>query len=405
MRIFEYQRRWEARSRSVFGGIVLSKWRFLPMVFLLCPWGTQPSWAQTAPPGMKRIGSFRSVKRENATQDSVTAAATQQAAFIPVWSYSIVAPRDGNTYTGFIVGRDPTAHGHRTTTIQAYVVPVKITMPDGTVLDPMVKRTCVNDTVLNLVKNSPVFQTSPITVNGIAMGTTQYNDAFQRSNFWSSVQNTPYHLTVGYNQLPEMSMTIPAGKGTTEQGNNGCGNWGAIDDPTFENLLSGLVSSLPSYVNNTTEPIFVFDSIGTYDNGDVSQCCTGGEHVSSYSTDNSGNLTSLQTYIWSVYDTSEAFGGDISDLTHEVAEWTNDPTGNNLTPAWGNIGQVTGCQGNLEVGDPLSASYFPAITMNGTTYDPQELAYFSWFFNQPSTGAGGVYSDNGTFKSGAAACQ
>lgn len=385
-------------------------WRSLPALFLLFPWGNRVASAQevrpqTAPPGMKRIYLSHSIKHEAAARELNPSATAQAPAFIPIWTYSIVAPKDGNTYTGFMTGRNPMAHGHRTTNIPAYVVPVKLTMPDGTVLDPMVKRTCVTDTVINLVKNSPVFQTSPITVNGVSMGTTQYNDAFQRSNFWSYVQNTPYHLTMTYNQLPEVSMTIPAGKGTTATGNNGCGNWAQIDYTTFETLLTGLVNALPANANNTTEPIFMFDSIGLYMNGDVTDCCVAGEHYGSYSEDGNGNIVSLQTYIWSTYDTSEAFGGDISDLTHEVAEWTDDPSGGNATPAWGNIGQVQGCQSNLEVGDPLSGTNFPGITMNGTTYNPQELAYFYWFFNLPSQGAGGVYSDNGTFKSGAAACQ
>ena len=32
-----------------------------------------------------------------------------------------------------------------------------------------------------------------------------------------------------------------------------------------------------------------------------------------------------------------------------------DPLGNNMTPLWGGIRFVSGCQGNLEVGDPLTA--------------------------------------------------
>ncbi len=73
--------------------------------------------------------------------------------------------------------------------------------------------------------------------------------------------------------------------------------------------------------------------------------------------------------------------------------------------AWGNIGQVSGCQGNLEVGDPRTGTNFPAATANGFTYHLQELAFFSWFFHQsPSWGAGGKYSNNGTFTTLAANC-
>jgi hypothetical protein len=68
---------------------------------------------------------------------------------------------------------------------------------------------------------------------------------------------------------------------------------------------------------------------------------------------------------------------------------------------------VSGCQGNLENGDPLSGTEFPALlASNGFTYHPQELAFFSWFYRQvPSIGVNAWYSDNGTFASDAgAAC-
>jgi hypothetical protein len=84
----------------------------------------------------------------------------------------------------------------------------------------------------------------------------------------------------------------------------------------------------------------------------------------------------------------------------------NDPSGvNSVNPAWGNIGQVGGCQGNFEVGDPLSGTLAPAVSLNGFTYDFQELAFFSWFYrDSPSQGAGGKFSSNGTFSGSAQPC-
>jgi hypothetical protein len=38
------------------------------------------------------------------------------------------------------------------------------------------------------------------------------------------------------------------------------------------------------------------------------------------------------------------------------------------------------------------------VTLNGNTFTLQELTFYSWYFGQsPSLGAGGGYSDNGTF--------
>lgn len=104
-----------------------------------------------------------------------------------------------------------------------------------------------------------------------------------------------------------------------------------------------------------------------------------------------------------------AFPGDvvnIGPMSHEFAEWLDDPYIDNATPPWGNIGQVTGCQPILEVGDPLTGTFLPLIKMpNGISYQPQETAFFSWFFDQvPSLGFNGWYSSGGTFKKPAAPC-
>ena len=61
----------------------------------------------------------------------------------------------------------------------------------------------------------------------------------------------------------------------------------------------------------------------------------------------------------------------------------------------------------VEVGDPLSGTLMPAVTMNGKAYLMQELGFFSWYFNSaadPSVGAGGVFSSNGTFRGASKPC-
>jgi hypothetical protein len=49
----------------------------------------------------------------------------------------------------------------------------------------------------------------------------------------------------------------------------------------------------------------------------------------------------------------------------------------------------------------------PAVTMpKGYRYQPQGLAFFSWLYGAPSVSAGGLFSDNSTFKTVAGAvCQ
>ncbi|HTS29033.1 MAG TPA: hypothetical protein VMH81_24345 [Bryobacteraceae bacterium] len=104
-----------------------------------------------------------------------------------------------------------------------------------------------------------------------------------------------------------------------------------------------------------------------------------------------------QTYVVANFRTNGMGPFDASILAHEIAEWVNEPGGFNAVPAWGNIGEVTGCKRYLEVGDPLTQTDLPPITgPNGFAYHLQELAYFSWFFRTPSIAAGAQFSDDGT---------
>jgi hypothetical protein len=106
---------------------------------------------------------------------------------IPLWNYSLVSPFDKLSYSGQMVGRSPFYHGYRSTVIQSYLIPVKLTFSDGTVLDPTTSNSCLGATTLSVVQNSPIFQTTDWIMNGVDVGTAQYIDAFQRANFWSDV--------------------------------------------------------------------------------------------------------------------------------------------------------------------------------------------------------------------------
>jgi hypothetical protein len=133
----------------------------------------------------------------------------------------------------------------------------------------------------------------------------------------------------------------------------------------------------------------------------VNQCCILGFHGAAGSP--------VQTYSPMDWDTSGLFSGtgDGSVSSHEIGEWMDDPLGTNATPAWGNVGQVSGCQTNLEVGDPLSGKLMPAYTLGGKAFHMQELGFFSWYFNKAgvaSTGTGGKFSSNGTFSGASKAC-
>ena len=357
---------------------------------------------QTKPPqGYYTVIPLRGVSI-NEARISAAAATT-----IPMWDYTITSPVDNLSYPGIMVGRSPFFHGARTTNIPTIIVPIKIVMPDGGVFDPTAPDpTCSpSGTPLALVQASPVFQSAPFTLGGTNVGTTQYLDAYQRSNFWTNVSVTGdrYHTMLSpVTTLGVVTVNVPAPNGTTNVSGR-CGHIGVMDIIWWQPYVEAtIIPSLAAQgVNPTTLPLFLFYNVVMTQGPPTltgSTCCILGYHTAFSST-------TVQTYSVFDFDTTTSFGptsSAISAMSHEVGEWMDDPLGNNLTPVWGHIGQVTGCQNNLENGDPLSGTSFPSVVLNGVTYAPQELAFFSWFFRQsPSIGVNGWYSNNSTFTTGA----
>ena len=324
------------------------------------------------------------------------------ATTIPMWDYTITSPVDGVSYSGMMVGRSPFFHGARTTDVPAIIVPTKIVIGgvafDPTVADP----TCSpSGTALALVQASPVLQSTAFTLGGTSVGTTQYSDAFQRGNFWTNVSVTGdrYHTMLSpVTTLAPITVNVPSGSGATN--NAGCGRIGVMDfNWWLPYVESTIIPSLAAQgVNPTTLPIFLFYNVVMSQGAPTltGNCCILGYH--------SAFGSPVQTYSQFDFDTTKLFDSDTASMSHEIAEWMDNPLGTNPTPLWGHIGQATGCQNNLEVGDPLSGTAFPPVSMpNGYTYHLQELAFFSWFYRQsPSIGVNGWDSDNGTFTAGQA---
>ena len=350
----------------------------------------------TKPEQWKPMFTVRPMKAPNQISRDAVLQQAAAGATIPFWNYSIVSPLDGKSYTGTMVGRSPFFNGHRTTVVNTDMVPVILTFADtGTVFDPTTTDSCLGDSVLNVVVNSPLFKNVDYNMNGVDVGSTQYVDAFQRASFWSNVHGTPYHTLLGGKILPAINVTVPAASGSTNVSIFGCA-YGTMDINWWDNYLQATIfpQLAAQGVSPQLFPIFLFNSVFEYDS-DPNNCCILGYHSAFL------NNNVVQTYSISSYDTSGAFGGDVSVSSHELAEWMDDPQVNNATPAWGHVGQVPGCQANLEVGDPLTGTYFGTVTLNGNTYTLQELTFFSWFFRQnPSIGSGGLYSNNGSFTSG-----
>lgn len=407
------------------------KHKLLPLLFCatLCinvplAFGQSEKLPQISPSQLRQISPEQAVKGLSKAPLKGAAQATISAPPLATWRYSILA-YDGNTYTGQIVGRSPFLRGKTTTTVPVVLIPLKITINqngESFVGDPLgADPGCLGagNTSVGLTQQSPLFNPSNLSMGGnnpspVFIGNTTYPDAFLRASFWQAIGATAssaYHLAFSVTTAAEQSLTytgntstaVEIGLGGTQCGTNGsnpniAATLGVVNINVIDSQLQTIISNLGLTQNQFPFFILYYDVISGGDARNLNNCCILGYH----------NALGLpgQTYGIAQYDIGTVFSGDdITSMSHEVEEWIFDPTTNNPTPPWGNIGQVGGCQNNLEVGDPLSGTLFPPITMpNGVTYHPQEMAYNWWFFTPTSGGANGVFSNNGTFLGNARPC-
>ena len=346
---------------------------------------------------------------------------------VPMDCFQFTDSKTSTARNLLIVGRSPFNRGKTTTQVNVMIVPVIVTI-GASVFDPTAVDPCFGagtQTTVSLLQNSPIFETVTYDggagvghgamMNGVNVGTTTYNDGFRRAEFWSFVGGSNYHTTFNVTVHAAISVNastigggVTRGSGCTLQGalylnpNGPGGDWDAFAQNAVANSLGITATTFPIFLMRnvvwslSTPPTFV-------------NCCVGGYHGAF------GNVPgNVWTYSPFDFETSGHFGNssDSAIAAHEVGDWLDDPIGTNPTPAWGNIGQVSGCQGNWEVGDPLSGTNFPSVAMpDGFTYNLQELAFFSWYYNghtgagsAPSIGAGGKFSNNGTFTGASQAC-
>jgi len=304
---------------------------------------------------------------------------------VPIWTGTFHF--GGNTFTYHMVGTDPSL-GSATTNIPMVIIPLKFKFSDGTSLSA--SQTVCGDVKNTLfrVKNSPLIKKAAFTPGGTNVGTTQYMDAFQRANFWNFVSTTApnYHVLFKPIQMkPLQTINVGANGGTSP---GPCAPIGGVDIGFFDNIAMNMLTQLAIPAN--TLPVFLsYNTFWTQNGG----CCILGYH----GTNNAGT----QAYAVAAYSDPGIFNAagirDIHALSHEMGEYMDDPLipAVNIVPAWGHVGQVSGCQGNLEVGDPVTGNAF-TVAMGGTfpfTYHPEDLVFLPWFARvTPSTSVNGWFT-------------
>jgi hypothetical protein len=331
---------------------------------------------------------------------------------VPMFNYSITATKDNSNRAGTMVGTSPFVSPRTGTTISTVVVPLKVTI-GTTVFDPLAANNCDGGVATTTrFTSSPLVQSvTNLTINGVNVGTTQFVNGFRRAEFWNTINSGSPNTEAAYQNT--LSPVIVAAEASVSAGSHGtlyssgCTQLGIVAYNWLDNYLRNTL--MPQLTNNgTISPskfvIFLLRNVvqSESDPPSVNNCCILGYHGAT------GNP--VQTYSPMDWDTTGDFGSSVADASvasHETAEWMDDPLGTNPTPLWGNIGQVGGCQNNLEVGDPLSGKLMPGYTLGGKTYHMQELGFFSWYFNKlgiASLGTGGKFSSNATFGGPSKAC-
>jgi hypothetical protein len=307
---------------------------------------------------------------------------------IPFWTGSFTY--NARTYPYDMVGTDPRQGG--TTTVPTEIVPLRLRFSDGHVLD------ATSDAVN--AAGSPIFQ--PATFDE---GTTQYGDALQRGEF-GTVVNPDYHVLLSQPRiLDTVDLTVPPAQGSIFLTNRGTAI-GVVSQTWLYDRVHQTLND--EHLDPTTLPIVLTHLIRVSDgNGSFFLGFHGtvGGSTSNVGGGIHGNGDQpVQTYVYGTwFPHTSPVNADATVLSHEIAEWLNDPFANNVVPSWTSPNPASrsyGCSNLLEVGDPL---------INRTAqiggYHLQDASFLSWFARQvPSIGINGQYSLFGTFTTPAPTC-
>lgn len=339
---------------------------------------------------------------------------------IPHWWGQQLDPTNGVTYGFNMAGANPqTCAGPEcSVTIEVDITPVIVNV--GGV-------TFSGEDVLQATLDSPQFAlndyaSTPFATNGgFARGPggslsqddagnmLQLQDATMRAQF-GLTGSSSYHLVLHPNVLPSITIDVPQNQGALLQSGRGV-VFASVDIGWWSSHIQNLLAS----ADPTHLPIYLTNAVMLFEGKSPTNCCVIGYHGTKAtgngggSTNSSGNAK-VQTFAWASWVPpglyARANGGvywalqDIHALSHEIAEWADDPFVNNYVQPWLTpTAPQYGCTGILETGDPVvgigfamgANGYQQGPNPNGTQsadgyYHPEDEALLPWFLRQaPNT--------------------
>jgi len=338
---------------------------------------------------------------------------------VPHWFGSTLNP-NGTTYGYNMVGADPnTCSGAACdVTVQADITPIIVNI-DGltfsgndvlaaTLASPQFATNDYGSTTAATAAGS--FPNAPALIRGpggtLSQGDAgiplQLEDATMRAQF-NKTGSSPYHVRLHANVLPAVTIDVPQNQGVLLQSGRG-----VIFADVNISWWAAQIKNLESTADPTHLPIYLTNNVLLHIGKDVTNCCVIGFHGTRATGQGVGNANSngnapVQTFAWASWVQPGIYarpdGGtdwalqDIHALSHEIAEWGDDPFVNNTVEPWLTpTAPQYGCTDILETGDPVVAIGFAMGTNtfqqgpnpNGTQsadgfYHPEDEVFLPWF--------------------------
>jgi hypothetical protein len=335
------------------------------------------------------------------------------------WWGSTLDPSNGVTYGYSMAGADPNncSGSDCSVTIEADITPIIVVVGGmsfsgndvfaATLASPLFSLNDYGSTPFATASasNLPRGAGGPLS-QGDAGQLLQLQDATMRAQFNKTGSST-YHLVLHPIVHDPVTIVVPGNRGTLLQSGRGV-IFADVNIQWWATQIQMLNSSL-GYVDPQHLPIYLTNNVVNFIGTDPLNCCVIGFHGAGHvpgsangSVNGNGNQP-VQTYAWASWIAPGLYarpnGGtnwalqDIHALSHEVAEWADDPFINNYVEPWLTpTAPQYGCTDILETGDPVVAIGFAVGTNtfgqgpnpNGTQsadgyYHPEDEALLPWF--------------------------
>jgi len=278
----------------------------------------------------------------------------------------------GKTYPFTMVGAKPQSNA--TTQIPVQIIPISLFFEEFVdengapiVLDP--------GAIVPRVQTSPNFHDAQY-----GTGTTQFGDAVQRAEF-NAIAGKDWHTLLGAPQIMKpLRIAVPRGDAKVYRNPSTGVLYAIVDTDFFLSQLNTMIQM--ANLSPDALAIALTSNVFLAPQKDIKKCCVLGFHTS-FDVGEMAQVKFVQTFIWASWVEQGILGPGLADVTpmsHEISEWMNNPFGGNAVPAW-QVPNSTGCQSNLETGDPLALmpnAGFPVL-IDGFTYHPQNQVLMQWF--------------------------